>query len=85
MSEAGTAAPTYGTNSDKVGNPAFPVIPDLIRDPATRRLPVGRLFSAQGLGLAGYRIKSGMTAWGMLMSTNRLRVCTARTCRLPIF
>jgi hypothetical protein len=39
-------------------------MPDLIRHPATRRPPGQETLSAQGLGRAGYRIRSGMTGWG---------------------
>ncbi|CUX26950.1 hypothetical protein AGR4B_Cc70014 [Agrobacterium tumefaciens str. CFBP 5621] len=39
----------------------FAVMPDLIRHPAAARLRGEKGFSAQGLGLAGYRLEAGMT------------------------
>jgi hypothetical protein len=37
------------------------VIPALSRNPADTRLRGERVLSAQGLGLAGFRLKAGMT------------------------
>ncbi|MBM7329951.1 hypothetical protein JS562_43910, partial [Agrobacterium sp. S2] len=43
-----------------------PVIPALSRNPADARLRGERVLSAQGPGLAGYRLKAGMTERGNL-------------------
>jgi len=40
-------------------------MPDLIRHPVDARLRGEESLSAQGLGLAGYRLKAGMTEVGM--------------------
>ncbi len=44
---------------------SFSVMPDLIRHPVDARLRGEESLSAQGLGLAGYRLKAGMTEVGM--------------------
>ncbi len=43
-----------------------PVIPALNRNPAGAHLRGKRVLSVQGLGLAGYRLKAGMTERGNL-------------------
>ncbi|CUX25834.1 MULTISPECIES: hypothetical protein [Agrobacterium] len=56
----------FGGNLDvRVGSRHFPlVIPALSRNPVDARLRGERVLSAQGLGLAGFRLKAGMTEAG---------------------